>query len=49
MFDTLYVLAKGGRCVYSGPPEHLTQHLNECQIILNENQVPIETLITIGD
>ena len=48
MFDSLYVLAKGGQCIYSGPPEHLTQHLFDSNIILNENQVPIETLITIG-
>src|ERR1700712_2454336 len=48
MFDNLYVLAKGGVCVYSGSPQHLPNHLRECNIVCNENQVPIETLITIG-
>src|ERR1700712_1754077 len=48
MFDNLYVLAKGGVCVYSGTPQHLPNHLSECYIICNENQVLIETLITIG-
>src|ERR1700712_2039361 len=48
MFDKLYVLAKGGVCVYSGTPQQLPNHLRECNIICNENQVPIETLITIG-
>ena len=48
MFDKLYVLAKGGVCVYSGIPQQLPNHLRECNIICTENQVPIETLITIG-
>ena len=48
MFDKLYVLAKGGVCVYSRTPQHLPNHLSECNIICNENQEPIETLITIG-
>ena len=45
MFDNIYVLAKGGVCVYSGPPTALRQHLNECNVECNENQVPIEVLI----
>ena len=48
MFDKLYVLAEGGVCVYSGTPQQLPNHLSECNIICTENQVPIETLITIG-
>ena len=48
MFDRIYVLAKGGVCVYWGTPEHLPTHLEDCGIICNENQVPIETLIKIG-
>ena len=34
--------------MYSGTPQHLPIHLSDCGIICNENQVPIETLITIG-
>jgi hypothetical protein len=45
MFDKLYVLAKGGLCVYSGPPQDLNTHLNECQIQCNQFQVPIEVLL----
>jgi ABC-type multidrug transport system ATPase subunit len=48
MCDNLYVLAKGGHCVYWGTPTYLNPHLNECNIRCNENQVPIETLITIA-
>ena len=48
MFDSLYVLAKGGVCVYSGTPQRLPNRLRECNIICTENQVPINTLITIG-
>ena len=45
MFDKLYVLAKGGICVYSGPPQQLNTHLSECGIICNEFQTPIEVLL----
>ena len=48
MFDKIYVLAKGGVCVYSGPPTQLRKHLIECQIECNEDQVPIELLIKIS-
>ena len=47
-FDQLYVLAKGGVCVYSGRPQHLKQHMTDCQIIIRENQIPIEILLKIG-
>jgi hypothetical protein len=45
MFDKLYVLAKGGNCVYSGRPQDLNTHLNECDIKCSEFQVPIEVLL----
>ena len=48
MSDNLYVLAKGGVCVYSGTPASLPIHLSDCGIVCNENQVPIETLISIA-
>jgi ABC-type multidrug transport system ATPase subunit len=47
MFDNIYVLAKGGVCVYSGPPKELKQYLDECQITCNQNQVPIEVLLKV--
>ena len=48
LMDSLYILAKGGVCVYSGTPSTLPIHLSDCGIVCNENQVPIETLVTIG-
>ena len=48
MLDKLYVLVKGGHCVYSGPPTHLVNFMAKNNMFCNENQVPIETLITIG-
>ena len=45
MFDKLYVLSKGGHCVYSGRPQQLSQHLNECGIEFSESQLPIEVLL----
>ncbi len=45
MFDKIYVLAKGGVCVYSGLPQDLKIHLSECDIICDEFQVPIEVLL----
>ena len=47
MFDNLYVLSKGGVNVYSGPPQSLPQHLNDCQINCKENEIPIEKLLKI--
>jgi len=47
MFDNIYVLAKGGVCVYYGLPIGLRQHLIECNINCNENQIPIEVLLKI--
>ncbi len=48
MFDKLYVLAKGGICVFSGPPKNLGSHLSECGIFCNEFQFPIEILLKIA-
>jgi len=47
MFDNIYVLAKGGVCVYSGPPQHLKTHLNQCNVECNEFQVPIELILKV--
>jgi hypothetical protein len=47
-FDNIYVLAKGGVCVYSGLPQDLKTYLSECDIICNKFQVPIEVLIKIS-
>ena len=48
MFDNIYVLAKGGVCVYSGPPSSLRQHLIDCEIECNKNQIPIEVMLEIS-
>ena len=48
IFDLLYVMAKGGVCVYSGRPQHLRQHMNDCHITLRDNQIPIEVLLKVG-
>jgi hypothetical protein len=45
MFDKLYVLAKGGICVFSGCPQDLKSHLEENDLICNKIQVPIEVLL----
>ena len=47
-FDLLYVLAKGGLCIYSGRPQDLKQHLSICGVTCNEFQIPIEILLKIG-
>jgi hypothetical protein len=47
-FDKLYVLAKGGICIYEGPPRSLTTHLSAAGVVLNRDQVPIEVLIKIS-
>ncbi|CAG2105241.1 unnamed protein product [Medioppia subpectinata] len=48
MFDNIYVLAKGGVCLYSGVPHHLRQHLKDNGIECIENHVPIEVLLKIA-
>ncbi|CAG2107366.1 unnamed protein product [Medioppia subpectinata] len=48
LFDSLYVLAKGGLTVYSGPPKHLSLHLQQCNIAYNREQIPIEVLMKIA-
>ncbi|CAG2167827.1 unnamed protein product, partial [Oppiella nova] len=48
MFDNIYVLAKGGHCLYDGVPHQLKQHLIDCDISVGENEVPIEVLIKLS-
>ncbi len=48
MFDKLYVLAKGGLCLYSGRPQDLGSYLSECRIFCTETQFPIEVLLKIA-
>ena len=48
MFDKLYVLSKGGRCVFDGKTNELQSHLKECQIDCDKWQVPIEELIKVA-
>ena len=48
MFDKVYVLAKGGHCVYSGSPDLIPYYLSNCYIIMNEYQVPIEQLLKLA-
>ena len=48
IFDSIYVLAKGGVCVFTGRPQDLRTHLNDCDITCDENQIPIEILLKIG-
>ena len=48
LFDQLYVLAKGGRCVYQGPPHDLLGYLNSVGIECKDYQVPIEVLLKVA-
>ena len=48
MFDNCYVLTKNGNCLFSGPPKQIESHLSECNISLNENQIPIEQLLKLA-
>ncbi|XP_054156524.1 uncharacterized protein LOC128954929 [Oppia nitens] len=47
-FDKLYVLAKGGNCIFDGPPEQVDSYLDECNIICDLVQVPIEQLLKLA-
>jgi ATP-binding cassette subfamily G (WHITE) protein 2 (SNQ2) len=48
MFDELYVLSKGGHCVFTGPPNLLRGHLLRCGITCAEDVLPIELLLKIS-
>ena len=48
MFNKVYVLAKGGNCVYSGKPENIQIYLQECDILCESKDVPIEILLGIA-
>ena len=48
MFDKVYVLAKGGNCIYSGGPNGIAAHLRQNKRYLTENEVPIEHLLKLG-
>lgn len=49
LFDKIYVLAKGGTCIYSGPPNQLRAHLeHQLQLTLPKDQPPIEKIIQIA-
>ncbi|KAH9511043.1 hypothetical protein DERF_009529 [Dermatophagoides farinae] len=46
MFDQVYVLAKGGVCVYSGPPSDIRQHLTKVSDRMDQDEIfPVEELI----
>ena len=48
MFDLLYVLSKGGYCIYNGRPQSLKEYLIESNIAINDTQVPIEVLMKVA-
>ena len=48
MFNKIYVLAKGGHCLYSGPPDRIDSCLRQCRVICDETQVPIEQLLKLS-
>ncbi|KAH7643184.1 hypothetical protein HUG17_9875 [Dermatophagoides farinae] len=49
MFDQLYIIAKGGVCIYSDQPDRLRPHLNRVTgIALNEDDSPIQEYLRIA-
>ena len=48
LFDQLYVLSSRGQCIYNGHPSVLKHHLIQCQIPLEDHQVPIEQILKIA-
>ncbi|XP_054157424.1 ATP-binding cassette sub-family G member 1-like [Oppia nitens] len=48
MFDTIYVLAKGGQTLYSGFTNNLYQFITDNQIECNKNQFPLDMLMKLS-
>ncbi len=51
MFDSLYCLARGGVCIYSGPPNGIADHLRSAAVVNDGTEAaaisfPIEQLIS---
>lgn len=45
LFRKIYVLAKGGHCIYSGQPQEIRQYLHKCEAVIGEHQLPIEAML----
>ena len=48
MFDKIYVLTKGGECLFSGPPKMILSHLIGNNITIKDKDVPIEQILKIA-
>jgi len=49
LFDKLYVLSKGGVCIYSGSPGAIKSILEQnTDLLLSDKSPPIETLLKVG-
>lgn len=48
LFHQVYVLAKGGFCVYCGPPENIHQFLTQAGIDVKDYQMPVDVLLKIA-
>ena len=48
MFNKVYVLAKGGHCIHSGQPDDIELFLEECKILCDVDQVPVEELLILA-
>ena len=48
MFDKIYVLSKGGKCVFEGKPHDLRQTLLNNNMKCDKTDVPIEELLRIS-
>ena len=45
LFNKIYILGKGGHCIYSGRPQQIRNHLDDCYAIISEHQLPIEAML----
>ena len=49
LFDQIHVLAKGGVCIYSGPPGEIASQLQrQLNLAIAPEQPPIEVLLKIA-
>ncbi|XP_054164304.1 uncharacterized protein LOC128961998 [Oppia nitens] len=44
MCDQLYLLAKGGHCIYWGPHRDLWQHMADCQIVIGNTAAAVSAV-----
>lgn len=48
LLDHVYILAKGGACIYSGPPDYMRENFHQIGYEFDDDKLPIEEYIKLA-